>query len=786
MSSESTTPETTEYAIEVNGLGKCYQIYDKPSDRLKQMLMRGRKQYYKEFWALKDVSFKIKKGETVGIIGRNGSGKSTLLQMICGTLNPTGGEVKVNGRVAALLELGAGFNPEFSGVENVYMAASLYGLSKEEVDQRFDAIATFADIGDHIHQPVKTYSSGMYVRLAFAVIANVDADILVVDEALAVGDAVFTQKCMRYIRKFRENGTLLFVSHDMGSVLNLCDKAVRFDSGHLQHIGPAKDVVESYLQIVLQQCAGDKVVMQTLSTETETRGWQTGLVSITDVQLINLSSPSMEFFEGGEKVRICVTVEAVEKIESPIIGFLFRDRLGQDLFGENTLRVTDWGQQVAIAAGQRATARFDFTLPHLPNGQYAIACSVARGTLFENTQLYFIHDALIVTIASERARWGLVGIVCDQITIETSDASNCPDVMPASHKNYALNPPVLSVLFNRDTGKQAAKWHGYLQHYDKYFIELKERPLRILEIGIQAGGSLEVWAQYFRFATHIIGVDIDPACKDLCYEDSRIRVLIGDINATETLKSLAAVTATLDLVIDDGSHHSSDIICSFLQIFPRLTDGGIYLIEDLHCSYWAEYGGGLYHPLSAINFFKKIVDIINQSMWGVRIHANDFLADFQVILYAYLSNVAIKEFDWSFLADIHSIEFVNSICIIRKRSAANNGLGPLVLSGYQINDQFKHDKSNNWYQYEPVEMSVPSQHSNIYSEIDVHKKEENEILLLVHQEINRLKKENIALKTQVYEATKNSYESSVSIQKLEYQLKQLEKLPPTIHLSTNS
>jgi ABC-type polysaccharide/polyol phosphate transport system ATPase subunit len=195
MSSDNTTPDTTEYAIEVNALSKCYQIYDKPSDRLKQMLMRGRKQYYKEFWALKDVSFKIKKGETVGIIGRNGSGKSTLLQMICGTLNPTGGEVKVNGRVAALLELGAGFNPEFSGVENVYMAASLYGLSKEEVDQRFEAIATFAEIGDHIHQPVKTYSSGMYVRLAFAVIAHVDADILVVDEALAVGDAVFTQKC---------------------------------------------------------------------------------------------------------------------------------------------------------------------------------------------------------------------------------------------------------------------------------------------------------------------------------------------------------------------------------------------------------------------------------------------------------------------------------------------------------------------------------------------------------------------------------------------------------------
>lgn len=264
MSSEHATHDTAEYAIEVNGLGKCYQIYDKPSDRLKQMLMRGRKQYYKEFWALKGVSFKIKKGETVGIIGRNGSGKSTLLQMICGTLNPTGGEVKVNGRVAALLELGAGFNPEFSGVENVYMAASLYGLSKEEVDQRFDAIATFADIGDHIHQPVKTYSSGMYVRLAFAVIAHVDADILVIDEALAVGDAFFTQKCMRFLRNFMKHGTVLFVSHDTSSVRSLCNLAVWLEKGSIIETGTPKDVCERYLEAFFEANQGKHKERSTL------------------------------------------------------------------------------------------------------------------------------------------------------------------------------------------------------------------------------------------------------------------------------------------------------------------------------------------------------------------------------------------------------------------------------------------------------------------------------------------------------------------------------------------
>lgn len=218
-------------AIRVSNLSKCYQIYNAPRDRLKQFVLprlhrlagRAPKQYFREFWALRDVSFEIKKGETVGIIGRNGSGKSTLLQMICGTLNPTSGSIQTNGRIAALLELGSGFNPEFTGRENVYMNASVLGLRNEEIDTRFEDIVTFSDIGDFIEQPVKTYSSGMMVRLAFAVIAHVDAEILVVDEALAVGDAFFTQKCMRFLRNFMKTGTILFVSHDTGAVVNLSE-----------------------------------------------------------------------------------------------------------------------------------------------------------------------------------------------------------------------------------------------------------------------------------------------------------------------------------------------------------------------------------------------------------------------------------------------------------------------------------------------------------------------------------------------------------------------------------
>ena len=253
----------SDIAIKVESLSKCYQIYDKPHDRLLQMLTRGHKQFFREFWALKDVSFEVRKGETVGIIGRNGSGKSTLLKMICSTLNPTSGNIQANGRIAALLELGSGFNPEFTGRENVYMNGALLGLSKEQIDARYDDIAAFADIGNFLNQPVKTYSSGMVVRLAFAVIAHVDADILVVDEALSVGDAAFTQKCMRFIRKFREEHSLLFVSHDTSTVINLCDRAIWLKDGRMQESGSSKYVCETYLNDILKNLESQSLVRPT-------------------------------------------------------------------------------------------------------------------------------------------------------------------------------------------------------------------------------------------------------------------------------------------------------------------------------------------------------------------------------------------------------------------------------------------------------------------------------------------------------------------------------------------
>jgi len=237
---------SSNVAISVNNISKCYLIYDRPQDRLKQSIIRWHK-YFREFWALKDVSFEVKKGETVGIIGRNGSGKSTLLQIIAGTLTPTSGDVKVNGRVAALLELGSGFNPEFTGRENVYMNGAILGVSQEEMYRRFDDIASFADIGNFIDQPVKTYSSGMLVRLAFAVQVFVPKEVLIVDEALAVGDELFQRKCFSKIEEFKkQGGTILFVSHDGGAVGQLCNRAILLNEGENVLSGPSKKVVNLY------------------------------------------------------------------------------------------------------------------------------------------------------------------------------------------------------------------------------------------------------------------------------------------------------------------------------------------------------------------------------------------------------------------------------------------------------------------------------------------------------------------------------------------------------------
>jgi len=462
--------------IAVESLGKKYDIYTQPADRLKQMILprvgrvigKGQRAYFNEFWALRGITFDVRRGETVGIIGRNGSGKSTLLQMVCSTLHPTEGTVHVHGRIAALLELGAGFNTEFTGKENVYLSGLLYGIPEGELRKRYQSIVDFADIGEFINQPVKTYSSGMYVRLAFAIAAHVDADTLVIDEALSVGDVRFTQKCMRYLRDFQKRGTLLFVSHDTGAVTSLCSRAIWLDAGRMVMDGSAREVVEHYLAV--QHAAdraslGESVTVRASVAEAgavtngatmvsatmpvdvvdprqdvlngaATRNlvevfdfdaaqisneFGAGTARIVDVQLLDVDGKAHQLITGGEVADLVIEAEALEVIEAPIFGFYVKDRLGQRLFGDNTY-VSYCDQPVHAQPGTHLRAHFRFRMPVLPSGDYSIDVALATGTQENHTQQHWIHDALAFRASESTMRHGLVGIPMHAIMIERAGA----------------------------------------------------------------------------------------------------------------------------------------------------------------------------------------------------------------------------------------------------------------------------------------------------------------------------------------------------------------------------
>lgn len=337
---QATTNEVGNIAIRVNSLSKRYEIYDTPRDRLKQFVVprlqrlagQSPKQYFREFWALKGVSLEIKKGETVGIIGRNGSGKSTLLQMICGTLTPTSGSIQTNGRIAALLELGSGFNPEFTGRENVYMNAAVLGLSKKEIDARFDDIIAFADIGDFIEQPIKNYSSGMALRLAFAVVVHVDADILVIDEALAVGDIAFQVKCFNFMKKLKQSGvTFLFVSHDINTLRNISDEVIWINAGKIRLSGDRVLVVDEYIKSQHLEINKD-LSSVSVSNNTKT-GYGNGLAKIADVNVMDVEKNQTRKIISGENYKITFNVEFYEDIENVAFGFSLKNNAGQRVIG---------------------------------------------------------------------------------------------------------------------------------------------------------------------------------------------------------------------------------------------------------------------------------------------------------------------------------------------------------------------------------------------------------------------------------------------------------------------
>lgn len=316
--------------IRVQDLSKCYQIYDRPQDRLKQSLWRGRKRFYREFWALKNVSFEVKKSEAVGIIGRNGSGKSTLLQLIAGTLTPTSGSIEVHGRVAALLELGSGFNPDFTGRENVYMNGAILGLRREEIDRRFDAIADFADIGDFIDQPTKTYSSGMLMRLAFSVSVNVDPDVLIVDEALAVGDMAFQYKCMERLERLTKSGTtLLFVSHDIGAVKAFCHRAVYLSRGEVRAAGPASDMAELYMMDLKDEhkrtlADGSSVALKTPLGKDKAIAFGTDQGRVVRAVFSDTGS-AQSAFATGDPIEVEVEVEHDATMSNPAVSIILCD-----------------------------------------------------------------------------------------------------------------------------------------------------------------------------------------------------------------------------------------------------------------------------------------------------------------------------------------------------------------------------------------------------------------------------------------------------------------------------
>lgn len=433
---------SSDLAISVENISKCYLMYDRPQDRLKQSIFRKRR-YFREFWALRDISFEVKKGETVGIIGRNGSGKSTLLQIIAGTLTPTIGEVKVNGRVSALLELGSGFNPEFTGRENVFLNGAILGITREEMEQRFDEISTFADIGDFIDQPVRIYSSGMFIRLAFAVAINVEPDILIVDEALAVGDARFQQKCMSRIRKMREKGVaIIFVSHDTEAVKRLCNLAYILERGRFIASGQADTIANWYLAFVAANYQIEKMTIpeqNKLAIPNLVKSEDNKNISInkrstiidTDfvffrhgdgsarfkrIQLLDMEGREIEFIRFGSNFHLHCEIEFHTDLEFFIVGFYIRDRLGTDLVGINTYQ-----EKISIPtihAGDTICVDFSFPLWLRP-GIYSISPAIAYDQK-KMEYMDWIDNAIVFRIIDnnlERTIFGLTYPDCLEVNI---------------------------------------------------------------------------------------------------------------------------------------------------------------------------------------------------------------------------------------------------------------------------------------------------------------------------------------------------------------------------------
>jgi ABC-type polysaccharide/polyol phosphate transport system ATPase subunit len=400
--------------IEVDGVSKAYRIYAHPRDRLREALWRGRRSFHRDFWALRDVTFRVAPGTTCGVVGLNGSGKSTLLQVVAGIVEPTAGAARVHGRVAALLELGAGFNPEFTGRENVLMQGAITGFTRDEMLARLPRIEAFAEIGAFLDQPVKTYSSGMFVRLAFAAAVHVDPDVLLVDEALAVGDAVFQHRCIRRIRELQEQGkTILFVSHDIGTVKAVCGQAVLLHAGQVEALGDPADVAQRYRARIAQMeevptaaapapgagaAPGGRPALFAPDPGFDQRAGLfrhgTGAARIRNVEVLHAAGGALAGIPFGAPVVLRVHVECHEEVPFWILGFFVRDRSGIDVLGTNT-----YEEGVAVPprrAGDAFVVDFGLDLPLQP-GTYSL--TVALGYRRDSaTPFDWIDNARVIEV----------------------------------------------------------------------------------------------------------------------------------------------------------------------------------------------------------------------------------------------------------------------------------------------------------------------------------------------------------------------------------------------------
>lgn len=401
-----------DVAISVCDVTKLYKLYDKPADRLKESLGLTKKKKYKEHYALHNLSFDIKKGECVGIIGTNGAGKSTILKIITGVLNPTEGEVKIDGRISALLELGAGFNMEYTGIENIYLNGTMIGFSKEEIDKKLDAILSFADIGDFVNQPVKTYSSGMFVRLAFAVAINIEPEILIVDEALSVGDVFFQAKCYKKFEEFKQQGkTILFVSHDLSSISKYCDRVVLLNKGKKVDEGSPKEMVGLYKRILLNHYDEDGEGEKD-SSKPDDDTWKShykinpdvdeygdGTATIVDFAVVDEDGVVTNSIEKGTKFTIKSKVRFEQDIDSPIFTYTFKNIQGTAITGTNTMY-----EKVNIGMAKKGevyVASFEQVM-NLQGGEYLLSISCTGYSGGEFKAHHRLYDVINITVVSDK------------------------------------------------------------------------------------------------------------------------------------------------------------------------------------------------------------------------------------------------------------------------------------------------------------------------------------------------------------------------------------------------